>query len=472
MDSYDVRFWDIRKLGNGSTARFRVRWAVGGREHCKSFKARPLADGFLDGLKDAVRDRRPFNPRTGLPDAETIEEEMITWYAHARAYAEAKWPNLAPVSRRSVAEALVTVSIALSAKEPSAPEGKVLRQALFAWAFNPATRDTDPPPEIAAALDWAERASLPVADLEDTATVRLALGACARNLTGKPAAGSTQRRKRSVFYNALGYAVEQGHLPSNPVDRIQWTTPAVAQTVDRRVVVSPAQARTLLAAVRGLSGRGEHLEAFYACLYYAALRPSEAVMLRESDLHLPARGWGRIVLAASASRAGTAWTDEGTARQERGLKHRAEHETRTIPIPPELVKLLRAHIKRNGTTPDGRIFQTARGGILQDSAYGEVWTEARKQALTAAQCRSPLGRRPYDLRHAAVSLWLNSGVPATEVARRAGHGVAVLLKIYAHCIDGQADAANKRITDALGAQDTQPGSEPGDEGDDDIEQAS
>jgi hypothetical protein len=35
-----------------------------------------------------------------------------------------------------------------------------------------------------------------------------------------------------------------------------------------------------------------------------------------------------------------------------------------------------------------------------------------------------------------VSLWLNSGVPATEVARRAGHG--------AHCIDGPASAANKR----------------------------
>jgi integrase len=81
-------------------------------------------------------------------------------------------------------------------------------------------------------------------------------------------------------------------------DRIQWTTPAVAQTVDRRVVVSPAQARNLLAAVRGLSVRGQHLEAFYACLYYAALRPSEAVMLRESDLHLPSKGWGRIVLAA------------------------------------------------------------------------------------------------------------------------------------------------------------------------------
>src|ERR1022692_3866072 len=231
MDSYDIRFWDIKKIGNGTAARYRVRWAVNGREHCRSFKARPLADGFLTELKDAVRDRRPFDPRTGLPEAEVTEDEVVA-HAHARAYTEAKWANLAPVSRRSVAEALVTVTIALTKKEPGAPDPKVLRQALFAWAFNPATRDITPPPHIAAALDWAERASLPVADLEDTATVRLALAACARNLSGKAAAGSTQRRKRSVFYNALG----QGHLTSNPVDRIQWTTPAVAQSVDRRVV--------------------------------------------------------------------------------------------------------------------------------------------------------------------------------------------------------------------------------------------
>ena len=39
---------------------------------------------------------------------------------------------------------------------------------------------------------------------------------------------------------------------------------------------------------------------------------------------------------------------------------------------------------------------------------------------------------------------------STEVARRTGRGVAVLLEIYAHCIDGQANAANKSITDALG----------------------
>ena len=46
-------------------------------------------------------------------------------------------------------------------------------------------------------------------------------------------------------------------------------------------------------------------------------------------------------------------------------------------------------------------------------------------------------------------------MPATEVARRAGHGVAVLLKVYANCIDGQDSAANQRIGDAL----DEPGSE-------------
>jgi hypothetical protein len=56
-------------------------------------------------------------------------------------------------------------------------------------------------------------------------------------------------------------------------------------------------------------------------------------------------------------------------------------------------------------------------------------------------------------------------MPATEVARRAGRGVAVLLKIYDHGIDRQADAADQRITDTLGTQDA--GQDPGDEGDED-----
>ena len=346
------------------------------------------------------------------------------------------------------------MTVALVRHRRGAPDPAVLRRSLFGWAFNPGTRNLTPPAETAAALDWIAAASLPVAALEEAATIRLALDACARTLAGKPAAATTQRRKRAVFHNAVSYAVELRYLDANPIDRTGWKAPAVAQTVDRRVVAGPAQICRLLAAVRGHSDRGEHLEAFYGCLYYAYLRPSEAVMLKQADCRLPGRGWGRIDLAASAARAGKDWTDDGTARQARGLKHRAQHETRSIPIPPVLVQMLRAHLKRYGTAPDGRIFRTVRGGLIQDSAYSAVWAGARAAALTPAQHASPLARRPYDLRHAGVSLALNAGVPATEVARRAGHSVVVLLKIYAHCIDGQADAANKRITDALGSDDT------------------
>lgn len=74
----------------------------------------------------------------------------------------------------------------------------------------------------------------------------------------------------------------------------------------------------------------------------------------------------------------------------------------------------------------------------------------RKAALSRELAEALVIQRPYDLRHAAVSLWLNSGVPETEVAARAGHSVAVLHRVYAKCISGQAGAANERINDALG----------------------
>ncbi len=446
-----------RKIGDTAKGRWRVRWAVAGKEHCKSFPARPLADGFAAELKNAIRCRQPFDEATGLPAQPGHAAPARSWYDHARAYTDMKWPQLAATSRRSAAEALTTVTAALATRRGAAPDPQALRRALFAWAFNPGTRHLTPPAEIAAALDWAAAATPPVSALEDPAVIRAVLAACARTCVGKTAAATTQRRTRSVFYNALGYAVEQGLLTANPVDRVQWKAPDVAETIDRRVVASPAQARALLAGVRGQGARGEHLEAFFGCLYYAALRPSEAVALRQVDCHLPSRGWGRIDLAGSEPRAGRAWTDDGAARESRGLKHRAEHEMRSVPIPPELVTLLRAHLRRYGTSPDGRPFRTARGRPVQDSAYGTVWQAARAAALTAAQQASPLARRPYDLRHAALSLWLNSGVPATEVARRAGHGVAVLLKVYAHCIDGMADTANKRIADALGSPETPAG---------------
>ncbi len=86
---------------------------------------------------------------------------------------------------------------------------------------------------------------------------------------------------------------------------------------------------------------------------------------------------------------------------------------------------------------------------------------ARQIAFTPEQAQSLLARRPYDLRHAAVSTWLAAGVDATQVATWAGHSVAVLLKVYAHTIQGRNQIARDRITQALAASTTPPQHPPG-----------
>ncbi|GAB3277118.1 hypothetical protein GCM10027589_02890 [Actinocorallia lasiicapitis] len=83
------------------------------------------------------------------------------------------------------------------------------------------------------------------------------------------------------------------------------------------------------------------------------------------------------------------------------------------------------------------MFFGQRGGHITDRAYLAVWKKARADGLTSKEAASPLARRPYDLRHAAVSTWLAAGVPAAQVAVWAGHSVAVLLKVYAKCVSSQ-----------------------------------
>ncbi len=122
-----------------------------------------------------------------------------------------------------------------------------------------------------------------------------------------------------------------------------------------------------------------------------------------------------------------------------------------------LVRALRWHIAVHGHAPDGRLFVTQGygHGPVSKETYSRVWRAARRIALSPAQQRTPLAKRPYDLRHAAVSLWLNEGVPATQVAEWAGHSVHVLLKVYAKCIEGQDEAARRRIDEALSREDPQ-----------------
>ena len=67
---------------------------------------------------------------------------------------------------------------------------------------------------------------------------------------------------------------------------------------------------------------------------------------------------------------------------------------RKVPIPPELVELLRTHIGTFGVAPDGRLFRSESGNLLQPSTWWQVWQKVRAASLTPEKLASPLMKRP------------------------------------------------------------------------------
>jgi hypothetical protein len=182
-------------------------------------------------------------------------------------------------------------------------------------------------------------------------------------------------------------------------------------------------------------------------------RPHDADNRRPSGpaWGLPLEGWGELLLTGSrAEVSGTYYAPRGARHHERPLKRRSPEDIRSVPIPPALVEILRAHLNEYGTARDGRLFFGAeKGENVPGSVYTRIWAQAREIGLSPTQSASPLARRPYDLRHAALSTWLAAGVPPTEVAARGGNSVKVLLTVYAKCLDGQRATYNDRIATLL-----------------------
>ena len=156
-----------------------------------------------------------------------------------------------------------------------------------------------------------------VLEFKSASMTRRALDAIAIKLDGTAAAPATVTRRRSALYSALEYGVELDIFEANPIDKLKWSAPEHTDVVDRRVVANPAQARRLILAVREIYPA---LEAFFGCLYYAALRPSEAARLDEGACLLPESDdeWGELLLVGSTQHAGSAWTDSGEGREDRG----------------------------------------------------------------------------------------------------------------------------------------------------------
>lgn len=143
-----------------------------------------------------------------------------------------------------------------------------------------------------------------------------------------------------------------------------------------------------------------------------------------------------MLVSESHPEVGGGWTDSGESHDECGLKHRARKDVRAVPVSPVYVRMVRAHIARFGVGPDGRLFRAVRGGRLTSNEYSEIWSEARQVVLREQELRTAPAEVPYSLRHAADSLWIESGMDPVKAAYRAGHSRAVLHRFYAKLLTG------------------------------------
>ena len=368
MSSFDVRVFAIRRRP-GRTA-FEVRWRVAGRDKSRSFMTWALADSYRAELVRAARQGAEFDPGTGEPESWTAPEAVtVTWYRHAMAYAELKWPRLAPHSRASLADALATVTPLLTRETGRRPPEGTVRAALYGHAFNPQQRRSRAPdPGTVGTLAWLERVSLPVSQLSDPHVIRTALDGLCTRLDGSPAAANTISRKRAVFHAALGYAVELGLLPANPVEKVRWHAPKAAVAVSPATVASPS------------TGPGDP----GPCL----ARPAgTGRVLRLPVLRGAAPGGSRRPSPRRPHPPGARPRDDHPHRDLPAHRHRLDQHRRrrtkhavssTAPTAPSASSpsrlswagILRRHLRDHGTAPDGRLFRGTRGGMLSESVYG------------------------------------------------------------------------------------------------------
>lgn len=129
------------------------------------------------------------------------------------------------------------------------PDPRLLRRALYSWAFNKNAWSHEPNEDWRKALEWMKRNSVPVGELMDADVLRRGLDALGCKLGGRAASARTARRKRAAFGEVLNRAVERGYFERDPLNGVRWSPPAVNEEVDPAGVPKPGQVARLIAAV-------------------------------------------------------------------------------------------------------------------------------------------------------------------------------------------------------------------------------
>ena len=285
--TYDVRIWKTEVYKGTKVTTYTVRWKIGDRAWKQPFRAKAQADSFEAELHAAARKGEAFDTTTGRPVSWGRATNNMSWYDFCVSYVDMKWKHSAAHRRANIAWALVTVMPAMLATDRGKPDDKAMRWPAAVGlqhekARRPAREDAAAHPQVAVSQHQTGFCAR-----------RPGRDACTFSTPPRPCSTATRHRRGLPGATAPSWTTRWntrlncGLLTRNPIKAIKWKAPKTTQEVDRRCVVNHAQARRLLDAVRDQSPSGPRLVAFFAVIYYAALRPEEAVNLREDNITLP-----------------------------------------------------------------------------------------------------------------------------------------------------------------------------------------
>jgi integrase len=282
---------------------------------------------------------------------------------------------------------------------------------------------------------WIHRWSLPAEEVT-AAVVQRALDRRSYGQNGDRVAAAYADRRRRTVRTMWMDAEHRDLVPSGIWPRPEAMTKkqrvANQKLIDRRTLPSKEQAEAAIAALVSHQPGSRGYHALTALVFYAGLRPSEALVLDISSLDLPERGWGTATVETAAQDEHERW----------GLPEEQIGETKTgtgrdVPLPPVLVKILRNYI---GGRTDGVLVSTRTGNRPTYSNWSRAWNRARRSAGG--------NWRLYDLRHAHATLALDAGVPAARLAKLMGNSAETIWRCYIgeqHGHDDQARRAMDRV---------------------------
>lgn len=248
-------------------------------------------------------------------------------------------------------------------------------------------------------------------DLEITGYAQKMLDWASQTLTP-----DTCRRLMTQLNACLNWAIESKRvkLTRSPFDGMAGKAKKlIKKSEDEETDINPFTQSERDAIIEAFKTRSQHRHYYHyvAFCFYVGCRPSEAIGLTWNDISddLSKITFRNAIVAAVGGR-----------EKCNGLKTQSK---RVFPCNHKVQNLLR-EIQSTRQSANGLVLTSAKGKVFSTSYFRKVWVKVLDD----------LGieyRKPYQTRHTFITLCLDQGRDAKDIAKWVGNSAEIIYKNYA-----------------------------------------